>query len=87
MAKVTTEIGLDLTKDLKGLISAVELQQEAHQVIKIIRLNTCRDSIIERKFEKQFGFDKRDLLPAICQYFYERGLEDAKDNMIEKIKE
>jgi hypothetical protein len=73
-------------EELKELIACSKLMQQAETLIRVLNRETCRAAIIEDKFAHAYGFNKIDLLPTICQHFYEKGKEDAKKEIKDSLE-
>ena len=71
-------INAKMPDKIQRIIDASELLRQAETLHKILSSETCKMPLPETRFCREYGFNREDLLPAICQYFYEKGLNDKK---------
>ena len=78
MAKLPESIEVKLSEHINDIVESTKLMQQARALHKILSFENCKTPMPETKFCRAYGFNREDLLPAICQYFYEKGLNDKK---------
>lgn len=68
----------DVSESLIDIIDSAKLMQEAKTLMKILSRERCKNVLVDGEFIKKYGMSRVDLLPNICQHFYEKGLNDKK---------
>jgi len=78
MGSLPKAIEIKLSEHTNDIIESAKLMQQATTLIKILSVEQCKTPIPKKEFCDKYGFNRVDLLPAICQYFYEKGLNDKE---------